>query len=128
MGGRTRVGGTGAIIILFAIGGDGGPSRGYEPRTTLAPMTYQVTYQVEEGSRASVTYNNAQGNTEQKGVRLPWEVTYKMPSGEFAYISAQNQGTSGSVTCHILLDGMPWEKATSSGRHVIATCSGSVGR
>lgn len=122
----------GVIIILFAIGGGGSSSRGNVPIAPQVPVSYEITYQVEEGSRASVTYRNAQDNTEQKDVMIfpnrPWQASYTMEYGDFAYISAQNGDDWGGVTCKILVDGVLWQQASSDGAYTIATCSGSVGR
>jgi len=127
----------GAFIINLASGSGGSSSRDYVPLATRAPMateapiTYMVTYRVV-GRPASLTYRNAQGNTEQKDVIIypgrPWQASYRMEYGDFAYISAQNQDDYGGVTCKILLNGEIWQEASSQGAYTIATCSGSVGR
>jgi hypothetical protein len=78
-------------------------------------------------SSASLTLTNASGNTEQlESVSIPWTRTLTMPCGDFVYVSAQNNGASGSVTCRITSDGASIETAESSGAYVIATCSGSA--
>lgn len=93
-----------------------------------APVTRQVTYQVTGSARrVAVTYENDQGGTEQRDTAVPFSWTGTFAPGDFAYISAQNQGAGGSVTCHILVDGIEWKTSTSRGAYVIATCSGSVG-
>jgi hypothetical protein len=92
-------------------------------------MTYRVTYVVTGSTnRASVTYSNSQDNTEQRDVLVPWEVTYTMAAGQFAYVSAQNDNDWGTIECVIELDGVAWEQAKSSGAYKIASCSGSVGK
>lgn len=47
--------------------------------------------------------------------------------GAFLYISAQNQGESGSVTYEIWVDGAKWRDSTSRRAYVISTCSGRAG-
>jgi hypothetical protein len=119
----------GAFIINLA---SGSSPRDYVPAATRAPTTYEITYRVEKAARASVTYRNAQDNTEQKDIVIypnrPWQVSYTMEYGDFAYISAQNDDNYGGVTCKILVNGKVWQEASSEGAYVIAKCSGSVGR
>ena len=92
--------------------------------------TYQVKYKVGgTTSQASLTYENAQGGTEQMDVRVPWEKTIgTVERGDFLYLSAQNQNDSGSITCEIWVDGNRWKHSISSGAYVIASCNGSAGR
>jgi|SRR3990172_6512500 len=93
-----------------------------------APTTYRVIYKVTgTASRASLTYENAQGGTEQTVVSIPWQESMIVDSGDFLYLSAQNEGESGSVTCEIWVDGVKWKESTSRGAYVIASCSGSAG-
>ena len=102
----------------------GGP-----PEGGRGEFTYKVTYIVKgTAPGAMLTYRNPRGGTEQTSVRLPWESSFTVKGGEFLYISAQNEGTSGSVTCEILLDGVSRTNATSSGAYVIAECSSAAGR
>ena len=85
----------------------------------------EVIYKVSgSGGQASVTYQNAGGGTEQAEVALPWSQTITAPSGGFVYISAQNKGAYGSVTCEIDLDGKVYKTSISTGEYGIATCSG----
>ncbi len=95
---------------------------------TAKPERYRVEYRVTgTASRASLTYENETGGTEQHTVSIPWSEVMFVNEGDFAYISAQNKGERGSVECQILLNGKVWKQAKSSGAYVIASCSGSVG-
>jgi len=88
-----------------------------------------VTYRVKGTSGVAVlTYRNAMGGTEQASVRLPWELSFDAKGGTFLYVSAQNQGVLGSVTCEILLDEESRTTSTSSGAYVIAECSNAAER
>lgn len=101
------------------------------PRKTAADITLPVTYRISgTAGSVSLTYVNATGGTEQISTAgVPWEKTFQMHYGDFVYISAQNNGESGSVICEIKLDGNAWKQSTSSGAYTIASCSGSlVGR
>lgn len=118
------------LVVGFALIGDSGSSGTWTPPTSR-PATVRLEYKITgTAKQVDLTYNNAQGNTEQlDNARVPWSKVYsytQWPVGEFAYISAQNQGRSGSVKCQILVDGVELESATSSGEYVIATCSGTV--
>lgn len=118
----------GAVLVIFIfLGGDIlsllpniNPSGG--------SRTYSVKYEIT-GSAASVsiTMNNSQGGTQQLDHLLPFAVTYTFDPGDFAYISAQNNGEYGSVTCRIWVDGVKWKESTSSGAYKIADCSGFIG-
>jgi hypothetical protein len=97
-------------------------------RATSRPTMYLVEYRVEgSGTKASLTYENDQGGTEQRDVRLPWSQEYvAVPPGQFLYIAAQADGNA-TITCKILLNGIEWRKSTSSGQYVIASCDGLAG-
>ncbi|NUU19045.1 hypothetical protein HP550_17490 [Cellulomonas humilata] len=88
-----------------------------------------VLYEVEgTAASASITMSTASG-TEQADIDLP--LTTK--SGEVGlcltnpiqhpYISAQNKGRTGTVTCRITVRGVVESENTSSGAYAIATCS-----
>ncbi|MCJ7483176.1 MAG: hypothetical protein MUO31_09450 [Thermodesulfovibrionales bacterium] len=86
-----------------------------------------VEYRVS-GSTNSVfiTYANKDEGTSQTYAQTPW--TYKFSgakSGQFLYVSAQNQRSSGSVKVEIYKNGDLYKVSESSGAYVIATASGS---
>lgn len=120
------------IIVIFAIWamaqGNTKPSKPSSLNNYSAPSTYRVVYKISgTASRAFLTYQNEQGGTEQTEISIPWKGTLTVKEGEFLYISAQNQGDSGSVTCEIWVNDTKWKESTSSGAYVIASCSGSAG-
>jgi hypothetical protein len=114
----------GACIGLWWLVGQLGGSPGVAPRTS---STYSITYRVKgtTGS-ADLTYQNAQGGTEQKNVKPPWESKFTAKPGAFLYVSAQNQWDAGSITCEILVDGTVVKTSTSDGGYKIASCSGRL--
>lgn len=113
----------GVFWLLAQLGSTSSSSPSYS-----APTKYQVSYKVTgTASRASLTYENEQGGTEQTEVRIPWQETMTVGQGAFLYLSVQNEGESGSVTCEIWVDGVKWKESTSRGAYVIASCSGSAG-
>lgn len=119
------------VIIYFVfqslVGGGGGGSGGGNGGITNQSSTYRVTYEVTGTAHsASMTYNNEQGGTEQGDYNLPFRKNYTMEYDSFLYISAQNDGETGSVTCSIYVNGTKVKTSTSQGAYVIATCSGSL--
>jgi len=105
------------------------PVAATRPGSSRGEFTYKVTYRVKGTSGGAVlTYRNAMGGTEQASVRLPWELSFDAKGGSFLYVSAQNQGVLGSVTCEILLDDESRTTSTSSGAYVIAECSNAAER
>jgi hypothetical protein len=111
--------------IIALIGAVTGPTHSAPPpRDTTAAVIYRVTGVA--ANFADVTYQNAQGGTEQRHVSLPWNMTLTVNHGAFAYLSAQNASAYGAITCEIQVDGVPFKKSTSSGAYTIASCSGSA--
>jgi hypothetical protein len=107
------------LIALVALVAGCGPR---EPRSTRAAVHYALT---GTSTGASITIRNADGGTEQRDVRVPWESTIRVDRGAFVAVSAQNK-TDGTITCTILVDGARLITSTSEGRHKIASCTGIV--
>lgn len=97
-------------------------------KNPLGPKSYSVKYEVAgSASRVDITYENADGGTSQIGnAHVPWSMTFSRKEGSFVYISAQNQGSSGSITVTIYRNGSRFKTSTSSGAYVIATASGTL--
>jgi hypothetical protein len=93
----------------------------------LAAGLHQVQYKVEGSAyKASLTYRNATGGTDQITVKPPWVLTFAGQPGQFAYLSAQNTEDWGSIECTILLDGIAVRRANSNSPYGIASVSGTV--
>jgi hypothetical protein len=75
---------------------------------------------------ASITMQNETGGTEQLNVNIPYSKKLTMNSGDFAYISAQNQNDSGSISCEIWINGKKLKESHSDGGYAIASCSGYI--
>jgi hypothetical protein len=89
---------------------------------TSPAVVYKITGTAEE---VNVTLSNPTGGTEQySSVSLPYKYSYDSFSDDFVYISAQNQGASGTVTVSIYVNGELFKTSSSSGAYVIATASG----
>lgn len=86
-------------------------------------MEYEITGSAQS---VSVTLSNATGGTEQESdVYLPHTYSYDNFPNYFLYISAQNNGETGSVTATIRVNGKVVKTSTSSGAYVIASASAS---
>ena len=93
------------------------------------PAQMTVVYEVVgTASGASLTWYNEQGGTEQGDYQIPFRKVLTFRPGQFATLSAQNLGESGSVTCRISVNGKTWKESTSEGAYKIASCSGIIGR
>jgi hypothetical protein len=111
------------------------PSTTGSSRAASAPERppLRVLYEVEgTASGASLTYatndGSAQGETalplmNTKGTA---GVGFTATSGQFLYLSAQNLGEAGTVTCRISVDGVTISENTSNGSYSIASCDGSA--
>lgn len=97
-------------------------------RQVEATKVYMISYRIGGTARTvDLTYNNAGGDTEQQNDKsVPWNSGFSAHPGQFLYVSAQNQGESGTVTCEITLNGAVVKSSQSSGAYSIATCSGKV--
>jgi len=85
---------------------------------------YKVT---GSANTVDVTYSNeSEGTSQESNVSIPWTYSFEGEEGQFVYISAQNQGETGSVTVTIYRNGKKIETSTSNGAYVIATASGSL--
>ena len=85
-------------------------------------VEYKVT---GSASSVDVTYTNKDGGTSQESnVSVPWTKSFSINCEEFLYISAQNQGSSGSVTTRINVDGEKFKQSSSNGAYVISSSSG----
>lgn len=84
-------------------------------------QTYKVTYRVDGSDRASLTYTNATGGTEQHEVKLPWQVSFDSQAGEHLYLSAQDRGQNYGITTSISVNGRVVKDATSTEKYGIAT-------
>jgi hypothetical protein len=93
--------------------------------TTFGTSTwkYEVTGTAKQ---VDITMSDREGNTVQYSkVDVPWVTSFTLDNvyTYFAYISAQNQGSDGSVTVTIYRNGKSVKSATSEGAFVIATAS-----
>lgn len=95
----------------------------------------EVLYEVEgTATSVDITMETPSGTSQGSNKKVPLAskdsgkrgISLTMERGDFVYISAQNQGSSGTVTCKISVDGVVISKVTSSGAYTIASCDGTV--
>ena len=88
--------------------------------TLLSNYMYEIT-----GTATSVriTFYDENGSTIQQPVNLPWSYSFQRSNGYdfFAYLSAQNEGTDGTVTAKIYKEGNVERQATASGAYCSVT-------
>lgn len=94
----------------------------------------EVTYYVEGTVKyADMTMETPTG-TSQQSADVPMTrksdgrqgISFEFGRGAFVYISAQNPGDSGYVTCRIEIDGVTVSENTSTSDYGIATCKGTA--
>lgn len=128
----------GGLVLLGVLLGGGGDEP--EPGSTLSPaeiddmlgpveVVYQVTGDARDG--ASITVETPSGTEQMDVSSLPLMnkaggqgLRMEFRRGQFVYISAQNRGDIGSVTCSISVDGEVISENTSTADYGIATCKG----
>jgi len=121
------------VVISVALGSKSTTTNSLT-QTSLPPQISTPTYSGPEvkyevtgtASSVNITIENAQGGTEQyNDVGMGSNYSYASFPGNFLYISAQNQGVSGTVTVNIYYEGQLIKTSTSSGGYAIATASDS---
>lgn len=125
------------FVVLIVIGAIFG-ANSTKSKVTLgnSGKTHTVVYKVEgTASSTDVTYSTPGGGTaQQNDLDVPITrksdghpgITFTFHDGEFLYMSAQNGGESGNITCVIEEDGVELARNTSSGAYAIVTCNGSA--
>ena len=100
---------------------------GVSTLTTTHTVLYEATADATYGSgRTGMVTAQAPGGTTQRTGLLPITGTFTFHTGDFVYLSVQNQQGLGSVTCRITVDGVVVSENTSDGGYTIATCQGRV--
>ena len=95
------------------------------PETETPNQSPKVEYKISgTATSVSITLSNSSGGTEQySDVILPKVYSYSNFSSNFLYISAQNNGPSGTVNVECYYEGVLKDSAHSEGAYVIATAS-----
>jgi plastocyanin len=71
-------------------------------------------------------HNDSDGTSQLTAKTVPWNIGYKTFKGTFVYVSAQNQGETGTVIAQVFFRGKKVFESTSEGKYVIAKASGSI--
>lgn len=124
------------FLALAALAGTLAVGAGCTGIAAAGGGTHTVTYKVEGSATGTdITFSTPDGGTSQaSGKAVPLAnhttgtegISGPFHSGAFLYISAQNTGESGDITCIIEVDGVAVKTSTSSGGFTIATCSGRL--
>ena len=116
------------LVVLFVVVISGPEPEVQATRAAAPPAPPKVVYSVRgTANSATLTFENASGGTEQRRVTLPWTLELESaPPGRVAFLSADNEGDSGSVVATISVDGKVLKTAESSAPYVTASVSGLV--
>lgn len=95
--------------------------------------THTVLYEADAdaatggGRTGAYTMQTDSGGSSRGNSALPVTRTLTdFHTGDFVYLSVQNQDAAGSVTCRITVDGAVVSGNNSTGGYTIATCEGRV--
>jgi hypothetical protein len=91
-----------------------------------APLKVEYTVIGPQGSRVSITFRNASGETEQRDVPAYFDLTLYATRGTFLYLSAQKKSQVGVVQVLVRISGLVVYQGTSSAPYGIATASGNI--
>ncbi|QXE36198.1 hypothetical protein KQY30_20080 [Streptomyces sp. GMY02] len=131
----------GLVAVLVAVwvwvaGNDGSDTAGSEETAVLTEVSAssRVEYRLTgSADGADLTFTDGRGQMAQAaGKAVPLVSTDGAPldftavRGTSLYLSAQNTGSTGDLTCQILVDDMVVAENTSSGGYTIVTCQATV--
>ncbi|MDF5758784.1 hypothetical protein [Spongiactinospora sp. TRM90649] len=127
------------VLFVIAIGGIAFTTRTPGPLPPLPPSQTEptalpvanpggtVVYAVTgTADSAGVTVATSTGTEQASGRAVPMRYEVEMTPGDFVYLSAQNEGVSGTITCEISVGGVVISRNTSAGGYTIASCQGTV--
>ncbi|MEO3978792.1 hypothetical protein [Streptomyces sp. CAU 1734] len=124
------------VALLWNIVRFGGSGDDDAPKTErlARPGSVQVEYRVlGSATGADLTWTDGRGQTSQaSGKAVPLTSKDGRPLGFVAtrgaslYLSAQNTGASGDLTCEIVVNGHVIAKNTSSGGYTVVTCQATA--
>ncbi|GIH91900.1 hypothetical protein ACFFMN_34165 [Planobispora siamensis] len=119
-----------ALTALLAAAACSSPVAGPAVPSSAPPVddgVRTVVYRVTGSApTASLTVQSATGTEQDTAATLPIELAYEVPAGGFVAVSAQNNDSSGDVTCSISVDGTVISENSGVGGYAIASCSGTA--
>ena len=116
------------LIILLIVGCGKGDNTPRDVRYEVTSKVYDAYYpNIPFNSKVSLTLKNQGDNTEQySSIDSPYSYQLQAKKGQFLYIAAQaEEDNDATVTTKIYVNNQLFKTATSKGRFVIATASGS---
>lgn len=106
-----------ATALLVGLAGCSGKN----PLTGSGTVVYKVT---GTAGKVDITYSGSGGSTlQQSNVSTPWSTNIAAHSGDFLYVSAQNDGETGCVEVQIVSGSSVLKDGQSCGAFVVATVS-----
>jgi hypothetical protein len=84
--------------------------------------SYSVKY-VVEGEDFSVSFTNETGDLSNEDGRGRWTKTITLKGGDHAYVTAQNQKSSGEISVEVYVNNELMDSGYSTGEYSIATAS-----
>lgn len=114
-----------AALVVWAL--DGAPALFGGGGGDSVPAIYPVRYEVF-GSAYSAKIEYFIGDDESMlgNSILPFSKTVDLEAKDLAYLSAENNGESGSVICQIWVNGKLWKESEKAGAFVKVECEGIV--
>ena len=110
-----RLGCVAALLLVLAA------CSGKNPLTGSGTVVYRVD---GTASRADITFSGSGGSTnQQSNVSLPWTTSIAARDGDFLYVSAQNDGSTGCVHAVIVSGTKTLNEGNGCGAFAIATAS-----
>jgi hypothetical protein len=117
----------GALVAVWTRSeGDGTGGGSAKPVAVLRSVEYRLR---GDARAVDMTWTDGNGQTSQaNGLALPLSdgLSFSAQTGSLMYLSAQNTGSDGYVTCEIVVDGEVVAQNTSSGGYAIVTCNTTV--
>lgn len=115
----------GFLVIVWII--EGGIPALFQKNEPVAPALYTVTYEITGSAiSAKIEYSTGGYDSMQGNSLLPFEKQIDIKTGDLAFISAENNGESGSVICRIWANGKVWKESRKAGAFAKVECRGLV--
>ncbi|MGW6739708.1 MmpS family transport accessory protein [Streptomyces sp. NPDC055025] len=127
-----------ALIATWVYVADAGSSRADEGEETAVLTQVSASSQVEyrltgSAAGADLTFTDGREQISQAAGKAVPLVTadgggidFMAARGTSLYLSAQNTGDAGDLTCQIVVDGVVVAENTSSGGYTIVTCQATA--
>jgi hypothetical protein len=127
-GSRVLIGTATVLAVVVVYGLVSQQPRGISTdRETEPKVKYEVTSDAVASARASLTYRNASGGTEQRTVPLPWTLEFRtLPGTSVSVIAQKEQAGLDFLEAKIYVNGDLLQEAETSTPYGIASVSATV--